>query len=103
MTWAASHPIVVHFAIVLTIVGAVLRWLSLTGRMPWTSPAATALIVAGTFASFVAVQSGTAAHGPVERIPGVVNAVVEHEEWGERARNAFLLVAVVELVGLILA
>jgi hypothetical protein len=29
--------------------------------------------------------------------------VIEHEEWGERARNVFLLVAVVELAALVLA
>jgi uncharacterized membrane protein len=100
---AAYHPIVVHFAIALLVAGAVLRWLSLTGRVPFASPAATALILAGTLAAVLSVKSGLDAHGPVERIPGVAGAVEEHEHWGERARNAFLLVGVVEIAALVLA
>jgi uncharacterized membrane protein len=67
------------------------------------NPAATALILAGTAASVVAVKSGDDAHGPAERVPGARDAVVDHEEWGERARNIFLLIAAVELVGLAMA
>jgi uncharacterized membrane protein len=91
---------VVHFAIALVFVGVAFRVISLTGRLQFTNAAATTLILLGTLASFVAVQSGTAAHGPVERIPGVRSAVVEHEEWGERARNIFLVVSVIELAAL---
>jgi uncharacterized membrane protein len=100
---AGLHPIVVHFAIALLIAGAVFRWLSLTGRLPFASPAAASLLLVGTVAAVLAVKSGTAAHGPVERIPGVVDAVIAHEHWGERARNAFILVAVAELAVLLLA
>jgi len=100
---ASLHPIVVHFAIALLIAGAVFRWLSLTGRLSFASPAAASLLLAGTVAAVLAVKSGTAAHGPVERIPGVVDAVIAHEHWGERARNAFIVVAVAELVVLLLA
>jgi uncharacterized membrane protein len=100
---AAYHPIVVHFAIALLVAGALLRWLSLTGRVAFSSPAAAALILAGTVAAVLSVKSGLDAHGPVERIPGVAEAVGEHEHWGERARNAFLLVAVAEVAALALA
>jgi uncharacterized membrane protein len=100
---AATHPIVVHFAIALLIAGAVFRWLSLTGRLPFASPAAASLLLVGTLAAVLAVKSGTDAHGPVERIPGIVNAVTSHEHWGERARNVFLAVALAELAILALA
>ena len=100
---AGLHPLVVHFAIALLIAGAVFRWLSLTGRLSFASPAAASLLLVGTLAAVLAVKSGTAAHGPVERIPGVVEAVIAHENWGERARNAFILVAVAELAVLLLA
>ena len=100
---ASLHPIVVHFAIALLIAGAVFRWLSLTGRLSFASPAAASLLLVGTVAAVMAVKSGTDAHGPVERIPGVVDAVIAHEHWGERARNAFIVVAVAELVVLLLA
>ena len=91
------HPYVVHFAVGLLIAGVAFRLLSLTGKMPWTNQSATALILLGTIASVVAVRSGLDAHGPVERIPGARDAVVEHEEWGERTRNLFLLVSAVEI------
>lgn len=95
---AAIHPQVVHFVVALIIVGVFFRLLSTVVRMTWLSPAALALITLGTLASVVAVRSGADAHGPVERVPGARPAVVEHEEWGERARNAFLILLVVEAV-----
>jgi uncharacterized membrane protein len=99
---AAYHPIVVHFAIALLIAGAVLRWISLTGRVPFASPAAASLLLVGMIAAFLSVKSGTAAHGPVERIPGAADAVTVHEHWGERAQNVFFLVVVAELAALVL-
>jgi uncharacterized membrane protein len=100
---AALHPQIVHFAVALRFVGVALRLISLTGRLSWTGSAATTLIVVGTTATVLAVTSGTQAHGPIERIPGVRPAVVEHEEWGERARNMFLGVTLIELVAVVLA
>jgi uncharacterized membrane protein len=94
------HPQVVHFIIVLGLVGVGARVLSLTGRFPWMRQAAAALLIMAGLAGIVAVKSGTDAHGPVERIPGVRDAVVEHEEAGERARTAFLLIAGIELIAL---
>jgi uncharacterized membrane protein len=97
------HPQVVHFAIVLLIVGVVFRLLSLTGRIAFAGPAASVLLLLGTAAAVAAVQTGTAAHGPVERVPGSRDAVVEHEDWGIRARNLFLAVAALEILALVLA
>lgn len=95
---AVYHPQIVHFAIVLLVVGVTFRVISFTGsRMSWASPAATTLIVAGTIAAVLAVKSGTDAHGPVERIPGARDTVVEHEEWGERTRNLFIIVSLIEI------
>ncbi len=100
---AAFHPQVVHFAVALLLAGVLFRWISLTGRAAFTGPAAALLLLAGTAAAVIAVQSGTDAHGPVERVPGVRQAVIEHEEWGERARNIFLVVAALEIAALALA
>lgn len=96
------HPQLVHFAIVLCGVGVVLRVGSLLGRAAWVSPAASALLIAGGLAAWFTAQSGIDAHGPIERIPGVRDAVEHHEEWGIRARNAFLILAVVEVLGLVI-
>jgi uncharacterized membrane protein len=97
------HPQVVHFAIALLIVGVVFRLLSLTGRIAFAGPAASVLLLLGTASAVAAVQSGTAAHGPVERVPGSRDAVIEHEGWGKRARNLFLAVAALEVLALVLA
>jgi len=97
------HPQVVHFAIVLMVVGVVFRLVSLTGRPAFAGPAASVLLLLGTTAVVAAAQTGTAAHGPVERVPGARDAVVEHEEWGLRARNVFLAVAGLEILALLLA
>ena len=100
---AALHPQVVHFVVALIIVGVAFRWLSLVIRQAWLPTAAAVLVALGAIAAVVAVRSGTDAHGPVERVPGARPAVVEHEEWGERARNAFLVLLVFEVVAAALA
>jgi len=94
------HPIIVHFAIVLLILGVIFRWVSLTGRAPFSGPAAATLLILGAAAAFLAVHSGTDAHGPVERIPGVRQAVQDHEDAGIWARNVFLIVALLEIIAL---
>ena len=102
---AVFHPQIVHFVIALLVVGVILRVLSLLPLPKWlsfVSPAATLLIVLGALATIPAAQSGEQAHGPAERIPGARDAVVNHEEWGERTRNLFLIVAVVEIAALAL-
>ena len=100
---ASWHPQIVHFAVALLCVGVLFRWISLTGRAAWTGPAAAVLLLAGTLAAVLAVQSGTDAHGPVERVPGARAAVIEHEDWGKRTRNIFLIVAALEIGALALA
>src|SRR5438034_3544856 len=97
------HPAVVHFAIGLLAVGVLLRWASLTRRLAFAGPAALLLLVLGTAAAVMATQTGTAAHGPVESVPGAAPAVQEHEEWGKRTSNVFLLVLLVEVVAVVLA
>jgi hypothetical protein len=80
----------------------VLRLISLAGRPAFVAPAALTLLAIGTIAATLAVQSGTAAHGPVERVPGARAQVVEHEEWGLRTRNMFFIVMAAEAVALLL-
>jgi len=100
---APLHPQVIHFAIALLLLGVAFRIISLSGRLLFTRHAAAALLLLGTVAAAVSVKSGADAHGPVERIPGVRNAVIEHEELGEQARNVFFVVAALELIALGLA
>lgn len=97
------HPQIVHFVIALLFTGVAFRWLSFvrTARLAFTGPAAAVLLIAGTAAAALAVHSGLNAHGPVERVPGARAAVIEHEEWGERTRNIFIVVAALEIAALI--
>lgn len=99
---ASLHPVVVHIVVVCGIVGVIFRWVSLTGRLSWTRHAATALILIAAAAGFLAAESGHQAHGPVERVPGSNEAVHEHEEAGDLARNVFYALAAIELVALAL-
>src|SRR6266404_8176411 len=94
------HPQFVHFAIALLVTGVAFRIVSVIGKPAFVAPAATTLLVAGTLAAWLAVQSGTAAHGPVERVPGARTAVMEHEEWGIRTRNVFFAVVALEALAL---
>jgi uncharacterized membrane protein len=100
------HPQVVHFVVALLFVGVIARLVSLAVMkvqwLRWVGPMAALLILLGTAASVVAVQSGDDAHGPAERVPGAREAVVVHEEAGELARNIFLVVAAVEILALAL-
>lgn len=99
---ASFHPQLVHFVIGLGIAGVVLRLISLTGRFQWSRQAAPWFLVVAAIASVVAAESGHQAHGLAERIPGVRDAVQEHEEAGELARNLFVAVGLIELVGILL-
>ena len=100
---AVFHPQIVHFVVALLLIGVALRWLSLVVRRPFVINAAALCLTFGTLAAVLAVKSGTDAHGPVERIPGVRDLVVDHEEHGEAARNIFFGVVALELLALGLA
>jgi uncharacterized membrane protein len=101
---APYHPIIVHFAIALTMAGVVFRLLSLPrGRFAFANAAAASLLLAGSVAVVLAALSGDAAHPPVERVPGAATAVKEHEESGEWARNVMIAVGVVEILALVFA
>ena len=97
---AQFHPQLVHFVVALGVIGVIFRLVSLTGKVAWTSPAATTLLLIAAAISIVAVKSGAEAHGPAERVPGAREAVEDHEELGERTRNLFLLVAALELAAI---
>lgn len=97
---AALHPQIVHFTIVLTIVGVAFRLASLVRRSSWFDPAARTLLILAALTAVVSVRTGTAAHGPVERVPGSRPAVQEHEEAGERAQYILIALGLLELAGL---
>ena len=95
------HPQIVHIVIVGAGLGILFRWISLTGKLTWTSPAATTLILIGAVAAYFAVESGTQTHQLSERIPGVVRAVQTHEDAGHDTRNILLGLGLIEIVALL--
>src|SRR5262245_59038452 len=99
---AALHPQIVHFTIVLVIVGVAFRLVSLLRPASFAGPAAATLLILAAASAVLSVRSGTAAHGPVERAPGARPAVMEHEEWGERTQIVLLVLGGIELAGLLL-
>jgi uncharacterized membrane protein len=109
MDLAPLHPIVVHFAIAFLIAGvlfrvaAVLGKLFLNGRLAFASPSAAVLLLAGALAAYGAVESGEAASGNAEAIPGAHDVVEEHEDWAEWTFRIFVVVAFLELLALGLA
>jgi uncharacterized membrane protein len=97
---ASFHPQLVHFVVALLIVGVAARVMSLIplpGRITFVGAMAATLIFLGTIASVLAVRSGLEAHEAVEGIPAIRPVVSEHEEDGERTRNIFLVVSLVEV------
>lgn len=100
------HRQVVHFVVALLIVGVAARVVSLIPlgpRWSFSSGMAATLILLGTAASVVAVQSGLDAHEKVESIPGVRQAVNVHQDYGEDTRDIFLVVSVLEIALLAIA
>ena len=93
------HPAVVHFPIVLLLIGAAVavaavflnRW-----HLPWT---AAALLVLGAVGSFVAAETGESANETVGDLPPPVEHLVEeHEEWAERTETVAGIAGALALV-----
>jgi uncharacterized membrane protein len=97
------HPQITEFVVALLMVGVAARWISLTGKLAFTRPAAAALLLLGTVAAVAAVRSGLDAPEAVERVPGIGAAVNAHEQWAKNTRTVFLVIAGLEIVGLGLA
>jgi uncharacterized membrane protein len=95
------HPAVVHFPIVLTILGTIAAFLSVLtrrGALPqWT---ALLLILAAAAAQY-AVYTGGDQEQLFSTLPSNLNDLVhEHAEWGERTRTVLVGAAVLSLIAL---
>ncbi len=88
------HPAVVHFPIVLLLLGAPLAVVSLFLRK-YHLPALTAAVLAlGGAGALVATWTGEEAAELAGELSGSGEKTLDaHEEWGERARNAGIVAA----------
>lgn len=88
------HPAVVHFPIVLLLLGAPLAVVAVFVRR-WNLPVLAAVVLSlGAAGAVVATWTG----GEAAELAGELNGggeqvLDEHEEWGERARNAGIVAA----------
>ena len=96
-SWDGLHPIITHFPIGLLLIAPVLVVFSLIFRQyarPYAYSALT-LMVLGTAAAYIAVETGESAAELVER-GGPVDAVLEqHESLAEQTRILFTVITLV--------
>jgi len=99
-TWGALHPLIIHFPIALLlvapifiVVGAALT--PAKGRAYLI--AAMVLLLVGTVAILVAVQTGEAAGKLAERTPGMEQVLETHESLAERTQAVFSVLSVIFL------
>jgi uncharacterized membrane protein len=92
------HPAVVHFPIVLLLLGAgVAVVASFTKR--WQLPQlAAVLLVLGAIGTVIAVQTGERDGEIVDETPAIEALLDEHEEWAERTQIAAVVAALLAAV-----
>ncbi len=96
------HPVVVHFVIAWLVAGVILRGLSLLGRAPFSSQAASLFLILGALLALLAWWTGEAASVPVVRIPWAADAVASHMFWGEWTVRLFFVIGILEAVAFFL-
>jgi uncharacterized membrane protein len=93
------HPAIVHFPIVLILLGAAVAVLAVFLRrwhLPWL---AAGLLAAGAAGAFAAVWTGESAAELVgELTPAAEQLLDEHEDWAERTRTVATTAAVLAIL-----
>lgn len=92
------HPALVHFPIVLILIGTMVVAVSIFLRrwqLPWI---AAGLLMLGAVGAIAAAWTGGQEEESVGEISASVEGVLDaHEEWGERTRNAAIIAALLAL------
>ena len=90
------HPALVHFPIVLILLGTGLSILAVFWRKGYVPGFAAALLVMGALGAWAAVASGKSDGGLVENTSAGVSALLDaHETWAERTLTAAAFAAVI--------
>lgn len=97
-SWNTLHPLIIHFPIALLLVaplfivaGSILK--PAKGRSYLIT--AMVLLLLGTAAIFVAVETGEAAGKLAEQTPGIEGVLESHEALAERTQVVFSVLSVV--------
>ena len=97
------HPAVVHFPIVLLLLGAVAAVAAVFWRKHYLPAFAAGLLVLGTLGTWAAVESGESDGGLVENTTSQASSLLDaHETWAKRTL-AISIVAAIAAVGSLLA
>lgn len=96
-SWDALHPLIVHFPIGLLLVTPILILIGLffpkNGKgFLW---AAFVVMLLGTIATYVALQTGEAASELVVRTPDIQAVLEHHEELADTTRTVFTTLTVI--------
>ncbi len=102
--WDGLHPLVIHFPIALVLVAPLFLLLAIIVRRHATifSVSALVLLVLGTAAAFVAVDTGEAAAELATRTDAVNRVLERHSDLAETARDLLALLTVLYTVALTL-
>jgi len=91
-SWDGLHPLIIHFPIALLLIAPVFILagsVMAPGKGRSYLIAAMVLLLVGTAAVFIAVETGEAAGKLAERVPGVEQVLEAHESLAERTRVVF--------------
>ncbi len=92
------HPAIVHFPIVLIVLGALAACVAVfvrKGNLPWF---AAILLVMGAAGAWVAKETGESDGGLLETVPPQMETLVEaHEEWAEKTLIASTITAILSV------
>ena len=96
-TWDGLHPLVIHIPIGLLLVVPVFILIAILLSPSKGRPfllGALILMVLGTFAAYIAIETGEAAGKLVERTPEISTVLQRHEELAERTLWIFSILTV---------
>jgi len=96
-SWDSLHPLIIHFPIALLLVAPLFVFLGIFIRPSgkFFSVAALVLLVLGTTAAFVAVETGEAAGELVVRTPEIARVLEQHAELADTTLKFFLALTLV--------
>ena len=93
------HPAIVHFPIVLLLLGAPIAIIAIFVRrwhLPWL---AALVITAGAVGAIAATWTGNDEEEMVGEISQRADSILdEHEDWGERTRNVAIFAVVLAII-----
>jgi uncharacterized membrane protein len=95
------HPALVHFPIVLLLLGAVVAIVAVFTRR-WHLPIAAAILfVTGAIGTIVAVQTGEREGELTNETPALEQALDQHEAWAERTQVAAIVAGLLALAAVV--